>query len=178
MPALPPLVSPEDLRAALDGPGEVLVLDASTALAQGGEGDPYTAQPLRAQYLDAHVPGAAFVDVLGELSDPDGPFLFTLPSADALAAAFAAVGVGDDTHVVVPVRQPAGQHRGAVGAGVVGDGDPGAPRQPRELRPDALDRRLEVGLLVVHRDDHVEGHGRQRRLVRRLERAHDAAVRS
>ncbi|GEA81951.1 sulfurtransferase [Cellulomonas uda] len=101
MPALPPLVSPEDLRDALDGPDEVLVLDASTALAQGSEGDPYTAEPLRAQYLAAHVPGAAFVDVKNELSDPGGPFLFTLPPADTLAAAFAAVGVGDGTHVVV-----------------------------------------------------------------------------
>ncbi len=47
------------------------------------------------------MPGAAFVDVTGELSDPAGPYPFTLPSPAALAAAFAAVGVGDDTHVVV-----------------------------------------------------------------------------
>lgn len=101
-PALPALVSPEALRAALDAAETpVLVLDASTSLVTHGEGEPYTAGPLREQYLAAHVPGAAFVDVTGELSDPAGPYPFTLPSAQALAAAFGAVGVGDDTHVVV-----------------------------------------------------------------------------
>ena len=62
--ALPALVSPEDLHAAAAaGTVPLVVLDASTALATHGEGEPYTAQPLRAAYLDAHVPGAAFVDV-------------------------------------------------------------------------------------------------------------------
>jgi thiosulfate/3-mercaptopyruvate sulfurtransferase len=100
--ALPALVSPEALRAALGDPASrVLVLDASTSLVTHGEGEPYTAGPLREQYLAVHVPGAAFVDVTGELSDPAGPYPFTLPAAPALAAAFGAVGVGDDTHVVV-----------------------------------------------------------------------------
>ncbi|RMI06932.1 sulfurtransferase [Cellulomonas triticagri] len=101
-PALPALVAPEALRAALDAAATpLLVLDASTTLVTHGEGEPYTAGPLREQYRAAHVPGAAFADVTGELSDPDGPYPFTLPAPDALAAAFGALGVGDDTHVVV-----------------------------------------------------------------------------
>ncbi|HEY0215591.1 MAG TPA: rhodanese-like domain-containing protein [Cellulomonas sp.] len=101
-PALPALVDPGELRAALDAPaGPLLVLDASTALVAHGEGEPYTAGPLRAQYLEAHVPGAAFVDVTGELSDPAGPHPFTLPAAETLAASFGALGVDDGTHVVV-----------------------------------------------------------------------------
>lgn len=101
-PALPALVSPEALAAALEDPADrPVVLDASTSLVTHGEGEPYTAGPLREQYLAAHVPGAAFVDVTGELSDPAGPYPFTLPAPEALAAAFGALGVGDDTHVVV-----------------------------------------------------------------------------
>lgn len=101
-PALPALVSPEALAGALDAPADrPVVLDASTSLVTHGEGEPYTAGPLREQYLAAHLPGAAFVDVTGELSDPAGPYPFTLPSPGALAAAFGALGVGDDTHVVV-----------------------------------------------------------------------------
>ena len=99
---LPALISPEALHAALDAPSVCLrVLDASAALATHGEAEPYTVEPLRAAYLEAHVPGAAFVDVTGELSDTTAAQLFTLPSAQALAAAFSGVGVGDDTHVVV-----------------------------------------------------------------------------
>jgi thiosulfate/3-mercaptopyruvate sulfurtransferase len=101
-PALPSLIGPEELHAALaESAGRLRVLDASTALVTHGEGEPYTAGPLREQYLAAHVPGAAFVDVTGELSDPAGRHAFTLPSAEALAGAFGAVGIGDDTHVVV-----------------------------------------------------------------------------
>jgi thiosulfate/3-mercaptopyruvate sulfurtransferase len=101
-PSLTALVDPETLRAALDAPSDrPVVLDASTSLVTHGEGEPYTAGPLRAHYLAAHVPGAAFVDVTGELSDPAGPHPFTLPSPEALAAASGTVGIGDDTHVVV-----------------------------------------------------------------------------
>ncbi|MBO0921962.1 sulfurtransferase [Cellulomonas sp. zg-ZUI222] len=100
--ALPALVSPEELHATTAaGTLPLVVLDASTALATHGEGEPYTAQPLRAAYLDAHVPGAAFVDVTNELSDTGAPQLFTVPAPDALAAALGALGIGDDTHVVV-----------------------------------------------------------------------------
>ncbi|MBO3089964.1 sulfurtransferase [Cellulomonas dongxiuzhuiae] len=101
-PALPALVSPDALRAAQAASTVTLVvLDASTALATHGEAEPYTAEPLRQQYLEAHVPGAAFVDVTHELSDTSAPQLFTVPSPQALAAAFGALGIGDDTHVVV-----------------------------------------------------------------------------
>ena len=100
--ALPALVSPEELHTALAADAvPLVVLDASTALAMHGDGQPYTAQPLREQYLAAHVPGAAFVDVTNELSDTSAPQLFTVPAPDALAAALGALGIGDDIHVVV-----------------------------------------------------------------------------
>lgn len=100
--ALPALVGPEELSAAVAaGTVPLVVLDASTALAMHGEGESYTAQPLRAEYLDAHVPGAAFVDVTHELSDTEAPQLFTVPAPEALAGTFGTFGIGDGTHVVV-----------------------------------------------------------------------------
>ncbi|SFK12765.1 sulfurtransferase [Cellulomonas sp. KH9] len=99
--ALPALVSPEELHTAVAAGVAVVVLDASTALATHGEAEPYTAQPLREQYLEGHVPGAAFVDVTNELSDTSGPQLFAVPAPEALAAALGALGIGDETHVVV-----------------------------------------------------------------------------
>ena len=78
-----------------------------------------------------------------------GPHLLQRPAA-------ALLGEVDDADVVVGVGEPPGQHGGAVGAGVVGDGDAVAPRQRGELLADPEHRRLEVGLLVVDRDHHVE----------------------
>lgn len=102
---LPPLVSAAELHDALTNrPPEgtrLRVLDATTILQVQGEGAPYTAHGDRESYLEAHIPGAAFADVTVELSDPGGEFLFTLPSPPDLAAAFEAIGIGDDTHVVV-----------------------------------------------------------------------------
>ncbi|NIR42285.1 MAG: hypothetical protein GWN73_19255, partial [Actinobacteria bacterium] len=60
----------------------------------------------RADYEREHVPGAAFLDLQGELSDHNSPshLRFTLPPLEQLRDAFAARGVGDDTHVVLYSR--------------------------------------------------------------------------
>ena len=47
---------------------------------------PYTAESGRADYEAAHVPGAAFVDLLAELSHPHPTLRFTLPAPEVLAA--------------------------------------------------------------------------------------------
>jgi thiosulfate/3-mercaptopyruvate sulfurtransferase len=62
--------------------------------------------PPRAQerYLEAHVPGAAFVDLDRDLSDlsipPEVGGRHPLPSAEQFAAAMGRAGIGDDTLVV------------------------------------------------------------------------------
>ncbi|HET9081709.1 MAG TPA: sulfurtransferase [Trebonia sp.] len=99
MPLFPPLVSPEELRAAL-GDERVRVFDATVFLRRAVEGGPYTVESGRGTYAPAHIPGAAFADITGELSDPESPFAFTLPSARHFAAAIGRMGVGDGTHVV------------------------------------------------------------------------------
>jgi thiosulfate/3-mercaptopyruvate sulfurtransferase len=55
----------------------------------------------RRAYLEAHVPGAVFVDVEQELSDPPGiAGRHPLPSTERFAEAMARAGVGRDTFVV------------------------------------------------------------------------------
>ncbi len=48
----------------------------------------------------AHIPGAPFADVLGDLADPAPAFPFALPSRQRFAAALGALGVGPGTHVI------------------------------------------------------------------------------
>jgi thiosulfate/3-mercaptopyruvate sulfurtransferase len=51
-------------------------------------------------YLKAHIPGAAFMDIAGDFSDTSSGLGFTLPSAAALQAAYQAAGIDDDSQVV------------------------------------------------------------------------------
>jgi thiosulfate/3-mercaptopyruvate sulfurtransferase len=97
--SLPRLVAPEWLAPRLHWE-DLVVLDATVELHFPEEG-PYTAASERAGYLDQHVPGAVFADVLGDLSDPDGAHLFTLPSPERFAAAAGALGIGPGRRVVV-----------------------------------------------------------------------------
>jgi thiosulfate/3-mercaptopyruvate sulfurtransferase len=103
MPLLPPLVSPEELRDALAGE-RVRVFDATVFLRRAVEGGPYTVESGRTSYARAHLPGAGFADIPGELSDPVSPFAFTVPSAGHFAAAIGRLGVGDGTHDVAYAR--------------------------------------------------------------------------
>ena len=99
MPLLPLLVSPEELGNVL-GDERVRVFDATVFLRRAVDGGPYTVQSGRASYARAHIPGAGFADIPGELSDPASPFAFTVPPAGQFSAAIGRLGVGDGTHVV------------------------------------------------------------------------------
>ena len=55
----------------------------------------------RRAYLEAHIPGAAFLDVERDLSGPPGPGgRHPLPSAGDFAAAASRAGIGDGVFVV------------------------------------------------------------------------------
>jgi thiosulfate/3-mercaptopyruvate sulfurtransferase len=87
-----PLVSVEELRSALDGDRPAL-LDVRWEL--GGP-------PGRTQYLEGHIPGAAFVDLDTALAGPPGPGgRHPLPSTGAFSAAMRAAGVVQERPVVV-----------------------------------------------------------------------------
>ena len=101
VPVLPgPLVSTGWLADQLGSAG-LVVLDASVVgyLQPNGRHGHLSGHE---QYLlEGHIPGAVFADVIEELSDPEGRYPFTRPSAETFAAAAGALGIGDDTTVVV-----------------------------------------------------------------------------
>jgi thiosulfate/3-mercaptopyruvate sulfurtransferase len=93
------LISTDDLVRRLGAPG-LRVFDCTTYLRPRPEGG-YTAESGRANYEKGHLPGAAFLDLAAELSDPRSPLRFTLPPLDALTRTFAAKGIGHGTFVVL-----------------------------------------------------------------------------
>ena len=99
MPLLPPLVDVETLAAQLGHPA-LRIFDTTVYLGRAVEGGPYSVESGWPRYRQAHLPGAAFADIPGELSDPRSPYPFALPSADAFAAAASGLGIGPGTHVV------------------------------------------------------------------------------
>jgi thiosulfate/3-mercaptopyruvate sulfurtransferase len=90
---VPLLVSCEWL-ASHTGDRDVRVADVRWSLVEKGKG--------RAAYLEAHVPGAIFLDVDTDLAAPrgQGPGRHPLPAPGAFAAAMSRAGVGERTHVV------------------------------------------------------------------------------
>ncbi len=104
MPLFPPLVDAETLATRLGDPA-LRILDATVYLRRKVEGGPYTAEAGWPAYEQAHVPGAAFADVPGELSDTRSPYPFALPSAGSFAAAAGRLGIGAGTHVVAYAQE-------------------------------------------------------------------------
>jgi thiosulfate/3-mercaptopyruvate sulfurtransferase len=99
-PPIGPLVTGAWLAAELGAAG-LVVLDATVHLDPSEAPDrPYEPRSGRAGWTREQIPGSRFADVLGDLSDPDAPYPFTLPAAARFAAAMGRLGVGDDTTVV------------------------------------------------------------------------------
>jgi thiosulfate/3-mercaptopyruvate sulfurtransferase len=55
----------------------------------------------RAEYDAGHIPGAGFADLMGDLADPDSPIEFALPTPEQFCSAMGALGVADDSRVVL-----------------------------------------------------------------------------
>jgi thiosulfate/3-mercaptopyruvate sulfurtransferase len=98
-PLLPSLVDAQTLAEYLAHPA-IRVFDASVNLIRPPEGGPYTVEASRTAYEADHIPGSAFADIPGALSDPTSSYPFTLPPDDHFAAAAGALGIGAETHVV------------------------------------------------------------------------------
>ena len=89
-----PLVVTPAWLAAEGGAGSgVRVLDGSWHL-------PTMARDPAAEFLEAHIPGAAFFDI-DSICDPDSSLPHMLPSPELFARSVSALGVGNDSHVVV-----------------------------------------------------------------------------
>jgi thiosulfate/3-mercaptopyruvate sulfurtransferase len=96
------LIDTATLAASLGDP-LLRVFDCTTYLepTPAGSAEPYIAVPGRKTFEDGHIPGADFLDLQGELSDPDTRLHFMMPSIARLEAAFGRHGVGPGTRVVL-----------------------------------------------------------------------------
>ena len=95
------LISTDDLARRLGAPG-VRIFDCTTYLKPRTDGQPgYISESGRANYDKGHLPGAAYLDLAGDLSDSASKLRYTLPPLDVLTKAFAAKGIGHGTFVVL-----------------------------------------------------------------------------
>ena len=96
------LVSTAALARMLGRP-EVRIYDCTTYLepTEPGSDQPYRVVPGRHTFEAGHIPGAAFLDLQGDLSDNATTLRFMMPPAAQLAAAFGRQGIGNDTRVVL-----------------------------------------------------------------------------
>jgi len=93
------LVTAEWLERHLDDP-DLVVLD-STVLIEPADGGGLRNVNGRANFEQGHIPGAGFADLMGNLSDANGPYPYSLPEPEQFAAAMSALGVSDDSRVVL-----------------------------------------------------------------------------
>jgi thiosulfate/3-mercaptopyruvate sulfurtransferase len=148
------LVSTSWLADHLDDP-DLVVVDASWHMPSSGRSG-------RAEYLQAHIPGARFLDI-DEVSDKTNPAPHMLPKAGDFGTAMEALGVGREDRIVVydnsPTRTAARgwfmlRHFGADQVAIldgglqkwVAEGRPteAGESKPRAARFDARDRPGEV----------------------------------
>jgi thiosulfate/3-mercaptopyruvate sulfurtransferase len=96
------LIDTGQLTACLGQPN-LRIYDCTTTLEPPppGNDDPYVAVPGRHTFEQAHIPGADFLDLQGEFSDPATKLRFMMPALPQLAAAFGRHGLGDGTRVVL-----------------------------------------------------------------------------
>jgi thiosulfate/3-mercaptopyruvate sulfurtransferase len=148
------LVSTEWLADHL-GEADLVVIDATMFMPSSG-------RDARAEYADAHIPGARFLDV-DELSDHSAPTPHMLPAPDQFGEAMREIGVGRDDRIIVYDNSPLHtsargwfmlRHYGAERVAILDGGlgkwrDEGRPLEsgdpkPRGARFDAAPRSGEV----------------------------------
>lgn len=95
-----PVVSTQWLADHL-GSDHLVVLDASVLPYTQPNGRPGYQSGQELYVMTGHIPGAVFADVMDELSAPHGPYPFTRPEGSHFAAAAGALGIDNDTTVVV-----------------------------------------------------------------------------
>ena len=79
---------------------DLRVLDCTVLLTPQPTGG-YAVERGRTAWEWAHIPGSAYADLVGDLSDPRSPLRFTMPTPERFAQAMGALGVGDEHRVVL-----------------------------------------------------------------------------
>jgi thiosulfate/3-mercaptopyruvate sulfurtransferase len=93
------LVTTEWLSQHLDDP-DLVVLDCTVHIEMDEQGR-FRSSSDRAGYEQGHIPSAGYADLKLELSDTESPMDFALPTPEQFCAAMGALGVGDDSRVVL-----------------------------------------------------------------------------
>jgi thiosulfate/3-mercaptopyruvate sulfurtransferase len=87
------------LASHLDDP-QVRVVDCTTHLPPKPDYSLYDVVPGREDFDQAHIPGAVFLDIEHDVSEPDPRLHFMLPDTGRFAAAMERLGISDDTRVI------------------------------------------------------------------------------
>src|ERR1700712_1328942 len=95
-----PLVSTQWLADYL-GSDNLVVLDATLLPFTSPTGKPGFLTGHEQYLVAGHIPGALFADLVEEFSDTEASVPFTHPSAEAFEAAVGALGIDNDTTVVI-----------------------------------------------------------------------------
>ncbi len=77
-----------------------MVLDCTVRVERDKDGS-FRSISGRADYERGHIPTAGFADLTGDLADGSSPHSFALPTPQQFATAMGALGVGDDSRVVL-----------------------------------------------------------------------------
>jgi len=93
------LVTAEWLNDNLDSP-DLVVLDA-TVMVEPDDNGGFRIVNGRGNFEAGHIPTAGFADLMGELSDSEQSIGFAVPAPEQFAAAMEALGVSDDSRVVI-----------------------------------------------------------------------------
>jgi len=94
------LIRPTELATRLQEP-QLVILDATVLLASPRVDGDYRAESGRDRYQVAHIPGAIFADLLGDLSDHEARFHFAAPRPSTLTDALRSLGIADGKQIVV-----------------------------------------------------------------------------
>jgi len=97
------LVGTKWLSRHLDDP-DLVVLDCSVDTVSEPDGGFHNVSG-RPGYERGHIPNAGFADLKGDLSDRGSSIEFAVPTPEQFCAAMGALGVGDDSRVVLYDRQ-------------------------------------------------------------------------
>jgi len=92
------LIEPAELLAELDQPN-LRIFDTAVFLHPAKNG--YRAESGYEGYTRAHIPGAAFFDLIKAFSDTSSGLGFTLQPVETLVKAAGSIGIGDDHKVVL-----------------------------------------------------------------------------
>lgn len=95
-----PLVTADALAAEL-GDSDLRIFDCTTFLTPSPDNARQLVGSGRPGYEQGHIPGAAFLDLASDFSDTSSPYRFSVPSADAFAAAAGRLGIGQGKRIVL-----------------------------------------------------------------------------